>query len=109
MKIYEGCFIFSNAGKETEIKDLIDSVEKQIRDTGGKILKIQRMDKRPFARVTGKIDGGYYVNYVFEMDPEKLNAFRDKFGLNESVYRLMITEAAPGAEDREPVQTTEVA
>src|SRR5262245_27548964 len=109
MKSYEGCFILSNAGKETEIKDLIDSVEKQIRDLGGKVLKIQRMDKRPFARVTGKMDGGYYINYVFEMPADKLNTFRDKFSLNESVYRLMITEAGPGAADREPVQTTEAA
>ena len=108
MKIYEGCFILSNAGKEAEVKDLIDSIEKQIRDAGGKVLKIQRMDKRPFARVTGKIDGGYYVNYVFEMEPAKLNAFRDKFRLNESVYRLMVSEAAEGAEEREPVQATEV-
>ena len=108
MKIYEGCFILSNAGKETEVKDLIDSIEKQVRDAGGKTLKIQRMDKRPFARVTGKIDSGYYVNYVFEMAPDKLNAFRDKFKLNESVYRLIISEAAKGAENREPVVAPEV-
>lgn len=107
MKIYEGCFILSNAGKETEVKDLIDSIEKQIRDTGGKTLKIQRMDKRPFARVTGKIDAGYYVNYVFEMEPEKLNAFRDKFKLNEGIYRLMISEAGEGAAEREPTQGPE--
>jgi ribosomal protein S6 len=107
MKSYEGCFILSNAGKETEIKDLIDSIEKQIRDLNGKILKIQRMDKRPFARVTGKIDGGYYVNFVFEMPADKLSAFRDKFQLNEGIYRLMITEAGPGAADREPVVATE--
>jgi small subunit ribosomal protein S6 len=106
MKIYEGCFILSNAGKETEVKDLIDLIEKQIRDSGGKALKIQRMDKRPFARITGKIDNGYYVNYVFEMEPEKLNAFRDKFKLNEGIYRLLISEAAKGAENREPVQVT---
>jgi small subunit ribosomal protein S6 len=104
MKIYEGCFILNTAGKEADAKDVIDAIEKQIRDSSGKTLKIQRMDKRPLARVTGKIDSGYYVNFVFEMDPANVNAFREKFKLNEDVYRLMVTEASEEAtkEDAAP-------
>ena len=62
------------------------------------------MDKRPFARVTSRLDSGYYVNFVFEMEPSQVNAFRDKFKLNESVHRLMLNEAAEGAAEREPAE-----
>jgi small subunit ribosomal protein S6 len=105
MKIYEGCFILTTAGKEADAKDIIDGIEKQIRESGVKTLKVQRMDKRPLARVTSKVDSGYYVNFVFEMDPASVNAFRDKFKLNEDVYRLMLTEASKEAakEDSAPV------
>ena len=103
MKMYEGCFILNTAGKEAGIKEMIDAIDKQIRDSGGNILKTQRMDKKPFARVTGPIDSGYYVNFVFEMQPEQIGAFRDKFKLNEDVYRLLISEASKGALENDPV------
>ena len=40
MKIYEACFILNVAGKEAGVKDMIDAIEKQIRDNNGKTLKI---------------------------------------------------------------------
>lgn len=89
MRTYEGLFILNTAGKEESAKDLVEKVEKDIQSVGGKTVKIERMDKRPFARVAQHMDSGYYVNFVFEMAPEKLTVLREKFKLDEDVFRVM--------------------
>jgi small subunit ribosomal protein S6 len=86
---YEGLFILNTAGKEEGAKELVEKVEKEIQNGGGKINKVERMDKRPFARMPGSLDSGYYVNIVFNLDPEKLPALTNKFKLDEDIYRVM--------------------
>lgn len=87
LQTYEGLFILNTSGKEENSKELIEKLEKEIQLNGGKTLKIERMDKRPFARVAHKMDAGYYVNIVFDMASEKLLAFRNKLKLDEDVFR----------------------
>lgn len=86
---YEGLFILNTAGKEEGAKELVEKVEKEIQNADGKINKVERMDKRPFARMPGSLDSGYYVNIVFSLDPTKLPALTNKFKLDEDVYRVM--------------------
>ena len=86
---YEGLFILNTAGKEENSKELVEKVEKEIQTAGGKTTKVERMDKRPFARITHHLDSGYYVNIIFEMTPEKLAVFRNKLKLDEDVFRVL--------------------
>ncbi len=86
---YEGLFILNTSGKEEGSKELIERLEKDIQAGGGKINKVERMDKRPFARVAHDVDSGYYVNIVFDMEPSQLDAFRLKLRLDEDVFRVM--------------------
>lgn len=88
-RTYEGLFILNTAGKDESSKELIEKLEKDIQTAGGKINKVERLDKRPFARVAQKLDAGYYVNIVFQMSPENLAAFRNKLKLDENVFRVM--------------------
>ena len=86
-RTYEGLFILDTNGKDEGSKELVEKLEKEIQQAGGKTQKIERMDKRPFSRVAHKISEGYYVNIVFSMTPEKLDAFRGKLKLNDDVFR----------------------
>jgi ribosomal protein S6 len=90
---YEGLFILNTAGKEESSKDLIEKLEKDIQQAGGKTTKIERMDKRTFARIAHEIDSGYYVNIGFEMAPEKLSVFRDKLRLDQDVFRAVFFQS----------------
>lgn len=87
-RTYEGLFILNTAGRDESSKELIEKLEKDIQAAGGNITKIERMDKRPFARVAHDIDSGYYVNIVFEMEPANLTPFRTKLKLDENVFRV---------------------
>lgn len=94
MKRYEGLFILDAAGKEDTVKDITDKVLNEITAAGGKIETVQKMDKKQFTRVRHKKHtAGFYVNIIFEIDPQKLPALRSRFTLNNEVFRVMFSVA----------------
>lgn len=99
MKRYEGLFILDTAGKEEGIKDTIDKITAEITAAGGKVETVQKMDKKPFARVANKrYNAGFYVNIIFEGQSETLDALKHKFAMNSDVFRVMFSNApAPKA------------
>ena len=98
MKRYEGLFILNTAGKEDGVKEIIDHISADITAAGGKVETVQKMDKRPFARVADKRhQSGFYVNFIFEGEPTTLTSLQGKFRLNEDVLRVVFTEASAAA------------
>lgn len=94
MKKYEGLFILNTAGKEENIKELIDKVTEEITQSGGKVETVQKMDKRQFSRVADKkYTAGFYVNVIFESEPGNIAPLRAKLGMNEDVFRVMFSVA----------------
>ena len=99
MKRYEGLFILSTAGKEDSVKEMVDKISADIVSAGGKVETVQKMDKRSFMRVANrKHTSGFYVNVIFESAPAAVNQLRNRFALNEEIFRVLFTHApAPKA------------
>lgn len=94
MKKYEGLFILNTSGREEGAKEMIDKITADINAAGGRVETVQKMDKRPFVRVTDKKHtSGFYVNVIFEVNPSAISALRNKFSLNEEIYRVVFTVA----------------
>jgi ribosomal protein S6 len=94
VKRYEALFILNTAGKEENIKELIDRLSDDLTAAGGKVETVQKMDKRPFSRISDKkVTSGFYVNVIFAIDPAKLGTLRNKFSMNADVYRVSFTVA----------------
>ena len=94
MKRYEGLFILNTAGREEGIKEMIDAVGTEIESAGGKIETVQKMEKKPFARVANrKYPSGFYVNIIFNIPPAALTPLNDRFRTSSDVFRVMFTEA----------------
>ena len=94
MKRYEGLFILETAGKEEGIKDAIDKISSEITTAGGKVETVQKMDKKNFTRVADKKhSSGFYVNVIFESEPAIIAQLKQRFALNEEVFRVMFTNA----------------
>jgi ribosomal protein S6 len=101
VKKYEGLFILNTAGKEENVKELIDKISDEITQSGGKVETVQKMDKRQFSRVADKkYTTGFYVNVIFESEPKNLAPLKSRFGLNADVFRVLFSEA--GAKKEEP-------
>ena len=101
MKRYEGLFILNPSvlnpgkdGKEDHLKEAIDKISAELEAAGVKIETVQKMDKKTFSRVADKKHtAGFYVNVIFESRPELLPTLRNRFALNEEVFRVLFTIA----------------
>lgn len=94
MKRYEGLFILKSTTREDGLKDVIDRLSAEITALGGKIETVQKMDKRPFSRVSDKKhSSGFYVNVIFESKPDAVAQLRHRLALNDDLYRVLFTIA----------------
>ncbi|HOW68019.1 MAG TPA: 30S ribosomal protein S6 [Candidatus Paceibacterota bacterium] len=96
MKRYEGLFILNTAGRDEGVKEAVDKISAEITNVGGKVETVQKMDRRPFARVSNKsMPAGFYVNVIFESQPQAIAQLRSVFTLREEIYRVVFTDAPP--------------
>jgi ribosomal protein S6 len=94
VKRYEGLFVLNTAGKEEGVKEAIDRVTTEVTAAGGKVETVQKMDRRSFTRVADKkYSAGFYVNVIFAAEPAAVAALRNRFVLNEDVFRVLFTVA----------------
>jgi len=92
MKKYEGLFILNLSGKEEAAKDVLDKISNEIVAFGGKVETVQKMDRKPFARVADKRhSSGFYANVIFDGTPTIVTQLRKKFALNEEIFRVLFT------------------
>ncbi len=94
MKKYEGLFILNTAAKEEGVKEMIDRITAEINASGGRVETVQKMDKRPFSRIANKrFNTGFFVNFVFDLEPGSLTQLKHRFDLNDEVFRVLFTVA----------------
>jgi|ERR1043166_830174 ribosomal protein S6 len=84
---YEGLLVLNAQGTEDTIRDIIERLESEFKKEGAQIEQVQKMDKRQFAYAAGELDAGYYVNFVFQAEPQLITKLRAKFKLDQEVYR----------------------
>jgi ribosomal protein S6 len=94
MKRYEGLFILNTAGREEGVKEALDKISSEIAAAGGKVETVQKMDRKPFARVANKKhNAGFYANVIFTGAPTIVSQLRTKLALNEEIFRVLFTQA----------------
>src|SRR6266705_2888830 len=84
---YEALLVLNSQGKEDSVHDIVDRLESEFKKEGAEVEQVQKMDKRQFSYVAGALDAGYYVNFVFNADPQLIGKLRSKFKLDAEVYR----------------------
>ncbi len=83
---YEALIVLNVKGGDDSIKEAIDRLEAGFKAEGATVEAIQKMDRRPLAYVTRKVETGYYVNFVFEAEPTAIEKLRARFKLDKEVY-----------------------
>jgi small subunit ribosomal protein S6 len=84
---YEGLLVLNVKGKEDGAQKIIDRLEKEFKAEGCEVESVQKMDSRHFSYVAGKLDTGFFVNFVFAAEPAALVRVQTKFKLDDDVYR----------------------
>src|SRR3989442_3329594 len=98
---YEALLVLNSQGKEESVHDIVERLESEFKKEGAKIEQVQKMDKRQFSYAAGELDAGYYVNFVFNADPQLIAKLRAKFKLDHEVYRQHFQRLKPKSEKAE--------
>lgn len=94
MKRYEGLFILNTSGKEEGVKQALDKISNEINAAGGKVETVQKMDRKPFARIADKRHtAGFYANVIFAGNPEIVETLKSKLSLDEEIHRVLFSLA----------------
>ncbi|HSI13048.1 MAG TPA: 30S ribosomal protein S6 [Chthoniobacter sp.] len=84
---YEGLLVLNVQGNEDGAKDVIERLEGEFKKDGATVEQVQKMDRRQFSYNAGKLDSGYYVNFIFSAPADSIDKLRARFTLDEGVYR----------------------
>lgn len=83
---YEGLIVLNTKGKEDSVDELVGAVAKEMETEGAKLEEIKQMGRRNFAYNARHLDGGHYVNYIFEADTQQVQKIQGKLKLNALVH-----------------------
>ena len=78
--------MLNTKGNDKGVDDLVSSVGKELEAVGAKLDEVQQLGKRQFAYNARDLDGGHYVNYIFEASPEMVAKIQTRLKLNDVVY-----------------------
>lgn len=92
---YEALLVLDIKGGDDSIKESIDRLEGEFVKEGATIESIQKMDRRQFSYVKGPLESGFYVNFIFSVEPAAIEKLRGKFRLDKEVYRQNYKKLAP--------------
>ena len=66
--------------------ELVGAVAKEMEAAGAKLDEIKQMGRRKFAYNARHLEGGHYVNYIFEADAQQIEKIQSKLNLNTLVH-----------------------
>jgi small subunit ribosomal protein S6 len=98
---YEALLVLNTQGKEETAHDIVERLESEFKKEGAEVEQVQKMDKRQFSYVAGALDSGFYVNFVYNDDPQLITNLRSKFELDPDVYRQHYQRLRAKAEKKE--------
>ncbi|HXX42579.1 MAG TPA: 30S ribosomal protein S6 [Chthoniobacterales bacterium] len=101
---YEALFVLNTQGKEESAHDIVGRLESEFKKEGAEVEQVQKMDKRQFSYAAGPLDAGFYVNFVFQADPQLITKLRSKFKLDHEVYRQHYQRLGEKREPKEKKQ-----
>lgn len=93
MKNYEIMIIVKPTLSESEIKGVVDTFAKVIKDNGSKVVESKEIGQRELAYEIKKFKTGYYYLYTVEAKDDKaINEFDRLAKINNNIVRHLITK-----------------
>ncbi|MGJ8676122.1 MAG: 30S ribosomal protein S6 [Akkermansiaceae bacterium] len=83
---YEGLIVLNTLGQEDSLDSLVSTVGKEIEASGAKLDEVKQLGRKKFAYNARQVEGGHYVNYIFEAEPAAIKKIQSVLALNTSIY-----------------------
>jgi small subunit ribosomal protein S6 len=92
---YEGLLVLNVKGNEESAKEIIERLEGDFKKEGAEVEQVQKIGSRQFSYAAGAMEGGFYVNFIFQGEPTVIRKLRAKLDLNTDVYRQNFVKLGP--------------
>ena len=84
---YEAMIVLDTKGKEDSVENLISQLSREFEQSGAKLKQVDNLGKKKFPYAPRHVESGWYVNFMFEAEPNSVDKLQAKFKLNESIYQ----------------------
>jgi small subunit ribosomal protein S6 len=84
---YEALLVLNTQGREDTLKEVIDRLESEFQREGAQDRTSAENGQAPVFLRGRTAHAGYYVNFVFNAEPQSIAKLRSKFKLDPEVYR----------------------
>jgi small subunit ribosomal protein S6 len=96
---YEALLVLNTRGNEDGANKIIERLEGDFKKEGAEVESVQRLERKHFSYVSGPLDSGYFVNFVFQAEPPVIDKIKGKFKLDADVYRAHYQKVPPRSRD----------
>ena len=84
--------LYRGIGEEKDVKDVVTSVEKILKDNSAKIIETKELGLKKLAYPIKKEINGYYELITFEANKDVIVEIKRKISINESILRHLIVK-----------------
>lgn len=90
MQKYELMVVYKPLLFEDIKKSTISKLEAFVKGVNGSLKEVDNMGKKLLAYPIKKFKEGYYVEYVLELEPDQVAAFKNELNLAQDVLRFLL-------------------
>jgi len=83
---YEGIIVLNTKGKEDSVDAMVGTITSELENEGASLDQVEQLGRRKFAYNARHLEAGFYVNFKFQAEPDKINKIRDRLKLNNDVF-----------------------
>ena len=83
---YEAMIVLDMKGKEDSVETLVSQLTREFEQTGAKMEQVDNLGKRKFPYAPRHVESGYFVNFLFESEPNTIDTIKTKLKLNSNIY-----------------------
>ena len=83
---YKGVIVLNLQGNEDTVDEIVGNISKELEGEGATMDQIDRVGRKDFAYENhAKQKHGFYVNYVFEAEPDAIDKIHKRLELNKDI------------------------
>lgn len=83
---YEAMIVLDVKGKEDTVETLVSQLSKEFEKNGAKLEQVDNLGKRKFPYAPRHVESGYFINFMFQSEPDAISRLREKLKLNDNIY-----------------------
>ena len=95
MNTYECLLIFQEQVTEEQVEPALTHLQGELEKLGGKVLGVDRLGRRQFARRLQKKTHGFYCRIRFTSDPQQIAGLNARYKLIDELFRFQIVAVPP--------------